>query len=128
MTRLDLSKLSLDDLLERYVELSIRQGEALESGTISQVNRLGEQIYKISKELKARPGDRRDAFLKLFSHPNAQVRFNAATSSIAIVPLEARQTIQAIADSGIFPLAGHAGMYLSTYDGEASRLFRKPSS
>lgn len=128
MTRFDLSKLSLEDLLTRYVELSVEQGAALELASISQVNKLGDQIYEISKELKTRLGDRRDAFLKLFSHPNAQVRFNAATSSIAIVPREARQTIQAIADSGILPLAGHAGMYLSTYDGEASRILRKPSS
>jgi hypothetical protein len=46
-------------------------------------------------------------------------------SLIRILPLEARRTIQAIADSGVFPLAGHAGMYLSMYDGEAAKILRK---
>jgi hypothetical protein len=121
----DLSKLDVGALLKLHVERSVQQGMALERASISKVNELGGRINQINKELKSRSGDQRGALAPLLSHPNAQVRFNAAQSLIRILPLEARRTIQAIADSGVFPLAGHAGMYLSMYDGEAAKILRK---
>ena len=121
----DLSKLDVGALLKLHVEWSVQQGMALERASISKVNELGGRINQINKELKSRSGDQRGALAPLLSHPNAQVRFNAAQSLIRILPLEARRTIQAIADSGVFPLAGHAGMYLSMYDGEAAKILRK---
>lgn len=124
MTKLDLSKLDVSALLELYVEWSIQQGVSLERASISKVNKLGDQINQIDKELKLRPGDQRSALAPLLSHPNAQVRFNAAQSVIWMLPLEARQAIQIIADSGVYPLAGHAGMYLSMYDGESAKILR----
>ena len=121
----DLSRLDVGALLKLHVEWSVQQGMALERASISKVNELGGRINQINKELKSRSGDQRGALAPLLSHPNAQVRFNAAQSLIRILPLEARRTIQAIADSGVFPLAGHAGMYLSMYDGEAAKILRK---
>jgi hypothetical protein len=121
----DLSKLDVGALLKLHVERSVQQGVALERASISKVNELGGRNNQINKELKSRSGDQRGALAPLLSHPNAQVRFNAAQSLIRILPLEARRTIQAIADSGVFPLAGHAGMYLSMYDGEAAKILRK---
>lgn len=118
----NLSKLDVGALLKLHVEWSVQQGVALERASISKVNKLGGRINQINKELKNRSGDQRGALARLLSHPNAQVRFNAAQSLIRIQPIEARQTIQAIADSGVFPLAGHAGMYLSMHDGEAARI------
>ena len=53
------------------------------------------------------------------------VRFNVATALIGIVPVRAREVIQAIVDLKVFLLAGHAGTYLSLYDGELSDLLRK---
>ena len=126
MAKSAVSEMSDDDLVKQYAELSVRQGRA-QTLLVSSVrtNRTGEQIHEISKELKRRPGDHRSALLKLLSHPNAWVRFNAATSTIRIAPVRARQVLQAIADSKVYPQAGQAGMYLSMYDGEASRLLRK---
>ncbi|MBN8983501.1 MAG: DUF2019 domain-containing protein, partial [Rhizobiales bacterium] len=112
-------------LLKLHVEWSVQQDVALQRANISKVNELGGRINQINKELKSLPGDQRGALAPLLSHPNAQVRFNAAQSLIRILPIEARQTIQVIADSGMFPLAGHAGMYLSTHDGEAVRILHK---
>jgi len=126
MAKSAVSEMSDDDLVEQYTELSAMQGRAqalLVSS--SRTNRIGEQIHEISKELMRRPGDHRSALLKLLSHPDAWVRFNAATSTISIAPARARQVLQAIADSKVYPQAGQAGMYLSMYDGEASRLLRK---
>lgn len=124
MRNLDLSKLDADALLKLHVEWSMQQDVALQRANISKVNELGGRINQINNELKSRPGDQRGTLASLLSHPNAQVRFNAAQSLIRILPIEARQTIQVIADSGVFPLAGHAGMYLSMHDGEAARILR----
>lgn len=124
MRNLDLSKLDADALLKLHVEWSMQQDVALQRANISKVNELGGRINQINNELKGRPGDQRGTLASLLSHPNAQVRFNAAQSLIRILPIEARQTIQVIADSGVFPLAGHAGMYLSMHDGEAARILR----
>jgi len=125
MRNLDLSKLDIGALLKLHVEWSVQQDVALQRANISKVNELGGRINQINKELKSRPGDQRSALAPLLSYPNAQVRFNAAQSLIRILPIEARQTIQVIADSGVFPLAGHAGMYLSTHDGKAARILHK---
>lgn len=121
----DLSKLDVGALLKLHIEWSMQHGVALERASILKINELGGRINEINKELKSRSGDQRGALAPLLSHPNAQVRFNAAQCLIRILPLEARRTIQAIADSGVFPLAGHAGMYLSMYDGEAAKILRK---
>ena len=100
MTGARASEMSDDDLVKQYAELSAKQGRA-QTLLVSSVrtNRIGEQIHEISKELMRRPGDHRSALLKLLSHPNDWVRFNAATSTISIAPTRARQVLQAIADS-----------------------------
>ena len=124
MRNLDLSKLDVGVLLKLHVEWGGQQDVALQRANTSMVNELASRINQINNELKSRPGDQRGTLASLLSHPNAQVRFNAAQSLIRILPIEARQTMQVIADSGVFPLAGHAGMYLSMHDGEAARILR----
>lgn len=126
MTRPGISEAKVNELLDRYVSLSVERGRALylcESS--AKVNRLGDRIFDISDELKRRPGDQWRVLIELFAHPDMYVRFNAATSLIGIVPEQARQVIQDIADARVFPLAGHAGMYLSLYDGELSDMLKK---
>jgi hypothetical protein len=108
MTGDRISEMSDDDLVRQYAELSAMQGRALRLlVSSSRVNRIGDRIYEISKELKRRPGDHRSALLKLLYHPNDWVRFNAATSTISLAAVEARQVRQAIADSKVYPQAGH---------------------
>src|SRR3954469_16791320 len=111
-----LSQISDDDLVRQYAELSAMQGRAMRLlVSSSRTNRIGDKIYEISKELKRRPGDHRTALLKLLSHPNDWVRFNAATSTISLAAVEARQVIQAIADSEVYPgLAAASGSPAST--------------
>jgi HEAT repeat protein len=116
---------TVDELLALYIELSIEQANALElSLSSSKVNRIGERIFDINDELERRPGDQWRELTKLFDHPNAWVRFNAATAIIKFEKAEARQVIQKIADSK-YPISGHAGMFLATYDGELSHLLRR---
>jgi hypothetical protein len=70
----------------------------------------------LRQELKSRPGDQRRALTPLYSHPNAQVRLNAAKSTLALAPEVARATMQAIIDGREFPQALDAGMLLGGLD------------
>lgn len=124
MTKQDFSSWSVDDLHERYAELSMRQSAAADLSNISGVNRLGKEIYEIASELKSRPGRGR-ILMKLFDHPDFNVRFNAGRSLMSVFPEEARRQIQAIADSGKYPYSVDAGLYLSSLDGEIAEILRR---
>lgn len=80
--------------------------------------------FAIDGELSKRPGDQRTALSQLFSQSGSYVRFNAAVESRSVVKAEARAVIQDIAESRVYPLAGEAGVFLSMYDGEMSKLLR----
>jgi hypothetical protein len=56
------------------------------------------------------------ALLRLFDHPNMQVRLQAAKWSLGVAPEAARQVIESISESSWFPQAGEAGMTLSNLD------------
>lgn len=119
--RRDISEISADGLLIEFVRLCVEQGEALEllkEG--SSVQTLGKRILRISAELRKRPNTQRIGLTRLLSHPNSWVRFHAAEECIDLAPVEARRELQRIADSGDYPVAGHAGMFLSLYEGDLS--------
>jgi hypothetical protein len=117
------SRRDADDLLIEFAFLCIEQGKALEllKGE-SAVKSLGKRILEIETELRKRPNSERMRLIRLFVHSNPWVRFHAAEGCIDLVPAEAREQVQRIADSGDYPVAGHAGMFLSLYDGELSDL------
>jgi hypothetical protein len=83
---------------------------------VAKYNRLFDQKILIVEELKSRGDDQRRVLLKLFGHQNMQVRLNAAKATLAVAPQEARALLQKIADSNVFPQAGHAGMSLVNLD------------
>lgn len=117
------SKMVVENLVSLHADLSAKQGHAQESFlSMTIVNRLGKQIFDINDELKSRPGDQRIVLIKLFSNPDPWVRFNAASAVLDIATASARPIIQAIADSKNYPVAAHAGMCLSLFDGELSHL------
>jgi hypothetical protein len=62
--------------------------------------------------IKERVGDQRRALLRLYDHPNAQVRLKAVKATLAVVPEAALRKLKAIADSHEYPQAGEAGMSL----------------
>jgi hypothetical protein len=117
--------MSVDELVQRHAVLSAEQGRGLDGfSSMIKVNRLAQQISEINSELKSRPGDQRLALTGLFSSPDPWVRLNAARIVMNTAPVEARPVIQQIADSKNYPVAGHAGMCLSFFDGELSDLKR----
>lgn len=116
MTRVRLESMTVDALVELFAELGVDQHRAELLGDDSAFNRLYDKIDRIKSELKTRDGDQRTALLQLYEHPNMQVRLNAATSTLAVAPVAARQALEAIAASHHYPQAGDAGMTLFALD------------
>ena len=85
--------MTVDQLLDLYVNVGIDQEEALDRDAYS-----------------------RKALQRLYNHPNIQVRLKAATRTLAAAPLAARAVLQTIYESKLYPQAGDAGMTLRALD------------
>src|SRR5262245_61232672 len=112
MTKLHLENMSIEALVEKYIGVGIAQYEAELADRISRYNRLVDDLIAVEAELKSRPGDRRSVLTHLYSHPNMQVRLNAAHATLAVAPEAARAQLAAIRDSRWMPQAMQAGMSL----------------
>ena len=107
---------SVEELVDRFVEIGLAQYRALVWDEIARFNKLFEQMDAVKKELKGRPGDQRRALLKLFDHSNSQVRLKAAIATLAVEPEAARSLLQTIAASREYPQAADAGLALLQLD------------
>jgi hypothetical protein len=110
VTKYELDQMNVDRLVERFMELALAQDKALLGENIPRVNQLFDAIEEVKSELQGREGDQRRALLRLYDHPNAQVRLKAAKATLAVEPVAARRMLQIIADSREYPQAGDAGM------------------
>jgi hypothetical protein len=70
----------------------------------------------VEDELKGRSNGQRRALLRLYEHPNWQVRLMAAHATLAIEPEAGRRMLETIASSRHYPQAGAAGMSLDSLD------------
>ena len=110
MKNTDVSALSNEQLVAMYVDVSIRQADALLRNDLRRVNRLVDRQRIITETLRARGTEARRALIPLldyvgqkspwFSQERAQVRLNAATTLLAIVPEKARATLEELAARG----------------------------
>ena len=116
MTNAGLEQLTIDQLVERFAEIGIAQDNALLHDQYAKFNRLYDRMQAVDDELRRRGRDARQALSRLYDHSNMQVRLKAATRSLAVAPVAARQVIQEIYDSKWYPQAGDAGMTLSALD------------
>ncbi len=73
-------------------------------------------MMEIVDELKNRPGDRREALIVLYDHPNMQARVKAAKATLALAYNQARTLLENIRDYGWQPQALDAGMSLIALD------------
>lgn len=108
-----ISEMTNDELVARFIEISMAQGEAIETFQTAKFNRLFDRNQKILGELRACPGDQRRLLFALYDHPTMQVRLNAAYATYALDPARATAVFEAIVASKHFPWAGDAGMTLA---------------
>ena len=116
MKRVNYQRLTVDELVQHFASLALEQDDALLDGDISKINRLFWRLEAAEAELKARDGDQRRALLKLYDHPNAQVRLKATKATLAVAPEAARRMLETIAESGELPQSGEAGMSIRNLD------------
>jgi hypothetical protein len=116
MKKLALGEVTVDELVERFVNLCVAQDRELLRGDIARVNRLFDDIEAVKQELKARPGDQRRALIPLYQHENMQVRLKAAKATLAIAPVAARQELEDIKASNWSPQSSDASSSLWNLD------------
>jgi hypothetical protein len=116
MTSAKLENMTIDQLVERFAEIGIAQDEALLYDEYSKFNRLYDQMDAVDRALRSRGPDARLALLRLYNHPNMQVRLQAAKWTLGIAPDAARKLLLWISESNWHPQAGDAGMCLSNLE------------
>jgi len=107
---------TVDQLVDRFAEIGVAQDRAELRGEISKFNKLYAEMKEVDIDLRARGERARRALLRLYGHPNMQVRLQAAKKTLAVAPHLARQVIESISESNWFPQAGEAGMTLRNLD------------
>jgi hypothetical protein len=111
-----LTALKVDQLVQRFADITVKQGRAANHFDNRAYNRLYAQMVEVADELKQRDGDQRRALMALYDHPQAQVRMMAAHMTLAIAYQSAREVLQLIADRQELPQALSAGMSLGNLD------------
>ena len=115
----NLSRLSDEDLRDLFEDLAIRQGDAWVLGdpeTVPRYTKLYFEIVDVVTELQSRLGDRRRILIPLLEHENWQVRLKTATNVFALVPEQARHTLQWLSETGAAPVFFEAGSFLGAVD------------
>lgn len=110
MTRAKVATMTEEQLLDRFIEIGLAQHEALLDDEVGVYNRLFDRMQIVVEELKARPGDQRRKLMRLYDHPNLQIRLKAGIATLAVAPEAARAVLESIRMSQMQPQALDAGM------------------
>ena len=112
MTNQKLKEMSVGELVERFLAIAIDQDKAIFDENNTKFKALYDQMQSVRDELRARPGDQRNALRALLDHPNMQVRLKAAITMLALAPDISERVLRRIADSKRLPQAADAGLIL----------------
>jgi Domain of unknown function (DUF2019) len=107
MTNQKLKEMSVGELVERFVAIAIDQDKAIFDEDNTKFNKLYDQMQSVKDELRARPGDQRNALRDM------QVRLKAAITVLALAPDISKEVLRQIADSNRLPQAADAGLILN---------------
>jgi Domain of unknown function (DUF2019) len=103
MKQIDIAKMSIAQLLERFTSVALAQNRAMIMSDSAKFNRLFDEMQEIKKALKGRSGNQRRTLIPLYSHSNAQVRYAAAVATVGLERELARQVLELISDRHEFP-------------------------
>ena len=117
MTKFDPSKLTIDALVSAYRELCVKDYDARDCGDRPKVRRYFDEMTAIEEVLRSRGPEARRALIPLLKDHHAQVRLNTAKALLAVVPAEARATLEQLAaHAPDGSQSGSAGMCLELLD------------
>lgn len=100
--------MSTTRLVEEFAAIAREQDRALLANATARYNRLYDRMAEVVDELKRRPGDQRRELARLYEFPSVQVRLKAAIHTLAVIPIEARSQLEAIAEMHWFPQTADA--------------------
>lgn len=106
----DLQSMSVNELVARFTEIALAQDQALLRSEVTKFNYLFDRMEEVKAELRDRAGDQRRTLLRLYDHPNPQVRLKAIKATLAVAPDVAVPALRALAESHEYPQSGDAGM------------------
>src|SRR3954447_25978648 len=110
--RIPLDQLTVSELVQRFLSLTLAQYEARFPSQAAKYNQFYGEMRNVRDELKRREGDQRRALLPFINHENAQVRLMAASSLLTIAPDRAKRALESVRDSGIVPPSVNAQVLL----------------
>lgn len=116
MKRIPVSKMTEEQLIERFVYFAIEQDQAMLFNEIGYYNRLYDKMEEVEQELKRRPSDQRRVLLPLFEHDNLQVKLKAALATLAIAPEESTAVLRWLDKRNRYPQAADARSMLDALD------------
>jgi Domain of unknown function (DUF2019) len=118
--------MSNEQLANAFVEISIKEADAMGLRKSREVNSLIRQLRAVEETLRSRGLEARKALVPLLGYSDArssfakeleaQVRLNAAKELLAVVPEQARATLEDLAAHGPSAQRGDAGMCLQFLD------------
>ncbi|MGB6175503.1 MAG: DUF2019 domain-containing protein [Methylocella sp.] len=111
-----LEGLTVDQLVDRFAAIGVAQDQALLYDQHIKFRRLYGEMNEVDQELRRRGLEARLAMLRLYDHPNMQVRVKAAIRTLAVAPDAARKLLEEIRSSKWQPQAMDAGMILGGLD------------
>ena len=116
MTHIKLEGMTVQQLIDQFVEIALAQHEALDMGDTGKYNRLFDRMIEVMAEFLLRPVDQRRSLMALYEHPNPQVRYTAAVATKDIAPDAARRVCEIISERNEYPQAANARFFISSID------------
>jgi hypothetical protein len=108
-----LDNLTIDELISLFASLSEQQYPLTLNDEGGKATHLIKKRDEINKELRKRGIAARLELTKLFTHPNIQVRVNAATSSLGVARESALDVLRQIIKEDFGPFRLDAGMTIA---------------
>ena len=82
----------MEELVEKFIDASIKYGEAIEQGESKTANKQSSVIRKIRKQLVE--SCKLDILIPSLQHENDYVKLNVASSIIGTLPKDAREVLR----------------------------------
>lgn len=116
MKKRNISDFTVEQLTDQFVEIALAQDDAMLYDQTAKFNRLYGEMDEVDNELRRRGPEARLALVRLYDHPNPQVRLKAAVRTLGIAPTEARRVLDALQAAKELPYALDAGMIIDGLD------------
>jgi hypothetical protein len=100
--------MSVDQLVDRFMKIALAQSHAIDLNRNDKYNRVFDRMIEVMGEFLVRPIEQRRALMKLYAHPDPQVRYEAAFITQDIAPEQVRKVCEILIERNEYPQAADA--------------------